>query len=1471
MAEKKEEKVKYKFGQKELNLDDYIYNLGTNLQRYMDSKKNWSDGQRQEFVDSYNRYIEGLTKQRDNKTDRFYTDDAGNIYDSTGELSDKDYDTGDLDYYYDDEGNQITTADYDILSKRKQKKYKTFSANREVANYFNWVGRYMDPIKAEEKEKFNLAQHGFVNYWNKLNNKLGGQTDLRPYLEMDQAVDGKRARTNRLRYLSQQLSNYLNQFEDNYDWSDSGYESADAYKASLQALLTQMQDGNWDNNDMMAANQAGVNGDFYNMFFTDKENPELSDEQIKAEKEKKEQEARDAEWQNEVDRAYAVHEQNKGQYYTGNPYTVMLNDYDVDGKFNMTKWVDSFDTSHPYYRDIKINGTHKNYIDKFFENPFVDESRRVIPLLLQDQAMSKQLADGRYYLSNDVNRDKETNTVLIYNPQTGTLERTFIGEVPFLWEEKKNNYAYSKGWGKASSKYYKEGGSIELFQFGGGFDVDEFIRRKLDEELQERANKNGISKERQQADERRIGTVFTDARETAAQNDTEFTSVEYARIGAAIGDITSMIAAWVPGYGTAVSAVSGVGSTLTNAYADFADEGVSGWDATKNFFLNLGMDIVGLIPGGGTASKGAKIAKTLLKTVPKVALALSVKSGIENREEIMGSLKKLSDTPGDLTVGDWQNIAHALSIVSGTSQVAGTALHNKLRANKQQKQAFDGAGTKDKVVVDVTDTDGVKRSVLFEGEDALALRQAREKGGKEGSDEINAILHKYENTKNSNVVQSEKNRLQFKGKWYNPTEWGKWEYGDTGSGKSAVFDLKADTDGVYLDRGAFKADEYIDRMPNLTRLKSDQNVDRVTTNSEAAEKAIAESLKPDFEERSKNIAANRKRIEQYQAQVEQRKSDLGTDSSVKVQEDLDALALREQSPEFATDVRSLRGQEQHLTKLRKTVQQLETQIAQRKAPVAPKKPKLKKNASQAEIDQYNQDLEVFNQQKAQHEAAKKAYKAETKQLEDQLTEAKRVADEYEQKNKLVEKRQDLDISGKRAALEERMVSVKEKERKLDRLNKWLEARQKREATLKKMPQSYLDFIRQNADLDGNISWSVSPNVKSQGITEDAFREILKRRGVPLDKRGGLLRYLQTGGVTRVSYENDDTTTTTGDNIFNFRRYTRLDPTWLFGLPRTLYANRVNKRITDMAIDAERPFMRELPNMPERRLITDWDTESSGFRNAASLSSTARRLQTTDIDKYNAVQLEAAVKGQDFINQAKAQSNKALQLQREQQFLEDKEEAAAINQAINANKENIAKAEFNKSKYAQAEASSEFSNNDRWLQQLEYDRRTKDATTQAYEDSQAETDISEALTHNLGSVAKQYGVNLPQESIDVWNAISSGQKQKSALTETELQAYNQAYDIATQLRSTMFSQYKGIPRSPYFGIRTFAQSKPSNTFTPVGRGIKAKDGTKLKIATLKARTKDADRFQKALKDQADRHQKMLDRLADSIYGFIESSK
>jgi hypothetical protein len=94
--------------------------------------------------------------------------------------------------------------------------------------------------------------------------------------------------------------------------------------------------------------------------------------------------------------------------------------------------------------------------------------------------------------------------------------------------------------------------------------------------------------------------------------------VEKARLGAAAADVASIVAAFVPGYGTAASAALGVGSTLTNLGADIADDSVSGGEAAWNTIAGLGMDLVGLIPGFGAAGKTGKIAKNLIKLTPKL-------------------------------------------------------------------------------------------------------------------------------------------------------------------------------------------------------------------------------------------------------------------------------------------------------------------------------------------------------------------------------------------------------------------------------------------------------------------------------------------------------------------------------------------------------------------------------------------------------------------------------------------------------------------------------------------------------------------------------------------------------------------------------------------------------------------------------------------------------------------------------------
>jgi len=115
-------------------------------------------------------------------------------------------------------------------------------------------------------------------------------------------------------------------------------------------------------------------------------------------------------------------------------------------------------------------------------------------------------------------------------------------------------------------------------------------------------------------------------------------------------DVASAISAFVPVYGTAISAGTGLTSSLTNFGADLFDKSVSLGGAFKNLGTNVAMDAVGLIPGFGTAGKAGKVAKTLVKYVPRIVTALSAANALS--PESRASWAKLASNES-LTVKDW--------------------------------------------------------------------------------------------------------------------------------------------------------------------------------------------------------------------------------------------------------------------------------------------------------------------------------------------------------------------------------------------------------------------------------------------------------------------------------------------------------------------------------------------------------------------------------------------------------------------------------------------------------------------------------------------------------------------------------------------------------------------------------------------------------------------------------------------------
>lgn len=677
-TQKPKERVKYKFGQNDIDLTNYIHNLGTNVQSYLNSK-NWNEGQKQEFMNAYNRYLTGLQDQLANNTNRFTTDDFGSIIDSTGALSNTDNDDIDpvgSEYYYDNKGNRITTDDFNLLKKRKQKNYNTFSANREVATYFNTIGnalKGMETPKEKVQDAFNLSKHGFLADWTTANNPAGGDFNLDPYLEKD-AMDettGKRGTSNRAAYLKEQIENYINNIGE-YDFSSSPFKNRDTYISRLRAAAQNLENG-YNSEDVIALNQAGIGNEFLSKFFATgaEEAPiKKSELELQAEQAAKEQAEREKEDQlravikaNEEDKYNRERDAFFTDYATQNPFQSTISgyatpSYNLQGTYNWLQGRYKFDAGNMDATKEAVK-TYINFPElasiirggKKADNKGNDITALHIANNLDLAAQSDLLTDkvgdtGYYVVPGSENYDNWS--YIAYNPVT----RQYQEQSMLLNEELKKKMAYAE--------YDRRHKGVQKHQLGGIAKYVEENQKKAQKEaekqrrIDEKVEETGKTREQVEAAERR-------------PMEEGFSTIDKVRLGTAAADAAAAAAAFIPGYGTVASGVLGIGSTLTNIGADIADESMSGWDVAGNALYGLGMDVVGLIPGLGTTGKATKIVR-VLKPVSELAMRTLQTYGMIHSAD---AFNKLMSNPSDMSADDWRNLVTGLQAISGEARYKG--------------------------------------------------------------------------------------------------------------------------------------------------------------------------------------------------------------------------------------------------------------------------------------------------------------------------------------------------------------------------------------------------------------------------------------------------------------------------------------------------------------------------------------------------------------------------------------------------------------------------------------------------------------------------------------------------------------------------------------------------------------------------------------------------------------------------------
>lgn len=229
----------------------------------------------------------------------------------------------------------------------------------------------------------------------------------------------------------------------------------------------------------------------------------------------------------------------------------------------------------------------------------------------------------------------------------------------YMYMRKRGNnleFYRSKSWGDLRNNEYKK--YISKHQWGGIFGNQAKLREQYSKDL--KARQDAIKKQKIQSQPQQAPLGRSSVK-SMGKNTNTFTTADKVAIIAAAADFLASF--------TANPIANGTGTVLTTG-ADLASDishGASFGQAAGNAAMNLGMGLIGFIPGLGTATKAKKLKKILQVSsgaIQSYFIANNFKEGIK-------SLDKLRN--GTATAQDYKNLIYGLQGAKGAvSSMANT-------------------------------------------------------------------------------------------------------------------------------------------------------------------------------------------------------------------------------------------------------------------------------------------------------------------------------------------------------------------------------------------------------------------------------------------------------------------------------------------------------------------------------------------------------------------------------------------------------------------------------------------------------------------------------------------------------------------------------------------------------------------------------------------------------------------------------
>ena len=578
--------------------------------------------------------------------------------------------------------------------------------NRYIALMLNNVVdqiQKLPPKKSEEnvkKEEEKVALKPFETYF--IEQAFGGSDSpsWEPWLNLEgepDATTGMRGNKVRTEKALQYLQNYLAETQkDGLDYSNTPFSSKEDAAAKINAAIAALE-GGVQNNEYMAFTPLGLSNTFLNGMFGEG----LTKEELEAQKKAKEEETKKAEEEQkkkEQDAKVQAYLTNTfgnlttrtplGTTYqygiasTGEPNEDFTN-YLIDtlGRGNVenfyTSWLNRIgDPNMNYGEAYAVPEDAKDYYKRIFGKKHTVTNGDVMGLVLNNiigmgdkNGLLIANNDGTYAIVPSFQANN--GTIINYDPATGKYIREYAyGDNAdrrgyYTWDLNR----YLKSIQQPLTTYeYKEGGEISKLQSGGYVDNDLYEyylgnKRRLNEKYQQAADAHHRTLEQE-----KLG-------QTQKIKDTDHSTAIYmARIGALAADAAGLVTSYMPGAGTVLAASTGLGAVGGNLIADLLDPSISDKHAFQNAGVNLGMEVLSLVPGAGIVAKGNKLIKGFANVAPWIVTSVAVPTIKKSVNELTSKI----DKGEKFTLDDWRAMAEVLTSVASMSK-AGTAAIRRRR------------------------------------------------------------------------------------------------------------------------------------------------------------------------------------------------------------------------------------------------------------------------------------------------------------------------------------------------------------------------------------------------------------------------------------------------------------------------------------------------------------------------------------------------------------------------------------------------------------------------------------------------------------------------------------------------------------------------------------------------------------------------------------------------------------------------